>query len=330
MPDISPGLNATGAGGRKPVVFIHDAATDDFVATLLLVAMPMVDLKGIIITNADCVPEPAMAVASRVQQFMNRADIPLALSSARGWNPFPWPYRGDCVTLSATPILQPYRSTVPTPPPSGDDLLIGLLEEAIASRQPLTVLLTTAFTPLTDILSDQPELAKGIGQVVWMGGAIDVPGNLDPAATNPAVANTHAEWNAFFDPFAVAYALQNFPDINVFPLDITNGAAITGSLLDTLKAQGQTHAFSQLAYEAYSLVKDESYYDMWNVCATCWLAAPALYAPAQRSALEIVQWGFEQGWLRRTTAGRAHNLFLAFQDKAGFYSYVTSQLARSA
>jgi len=211
VPDISPGLNATGAGGRKPVVFIHDAATDDFVATLLLVAMPMVDLKGIIITNADCVPEPAMAVASRVQQFMKRPDIPLALSGARGWNPFPWPYRGDCVTLSATPILQPYRSTVPTPPPSGDDLLIGLLEEAIASRQPLTVLLTTAFTPLTDILSDRPELATGIGQMVWMGGAIDVPGNLDPAATNPAVANTHAEWNAFFDPFAVAYALQNFP-----------------------------------------------------------------------------------------------------------------------
>ena len=55
-----------------------------------------------------------------------------------------------------------------------------------------------------------------------MGGAIDVPGNLDPTATNPAVANTHAEWNAFFDPFAVAYALQNFPDINVFPLDVTN------------------------------------------------------------------------------------------------------------
>ena len=63
---------------------------------------------------------------------------------------------------------------------------------------------------------------------------------------------------------------------------------------------------------------------------TCWLAAPNLYAPAQRSGLEIVQWGFEQGWLRRTTAGRAHNLFLAFQDKTGFYSYVTSQLARSA
>jgi purine nucleosidase len=323
-------VNAAGMGRKQPVVFIHDAAIDDFVATLLLVAMPTVDLKGIIIVNADCIPGPAMDAASRLQQFMKRSNIPLALSSARGWNPFPWPYRGDCVTFATIPILQPYRSTVPTPPPSGDDLLIRLLEEAIASHQPLTVLLTTGFTPLADILLDLPELAEGIGQVVWMGGAIDVPGNLDATTINPAVANTHAEWNAFFDPFAVAYALKNFHNINVFPLDITNSAAITPSFLDTLKAQGQTSSFSQLAYEAYSLVSNEPFYDMWDVCATCWLAVPGLYAPAQRSALEIVQWGFEQGWLRKAAAGHSHNLFLGFQDKTGFYSYVTSQLARSA
>lgn len=145
--------SATGASRRMPVVFIHDAAIDDFIATLLLVAMPAVDLKGIIIVNADCVPEPAMDVASRLLQFMQRPDIPHALSSARGWNPFPWPYRGDCVTFSGIPSLRPYSSTVPTPPPSGDDLLVELLEAAITSRQPLTVLLTTAFTPLTDVMS---------------------------------------------------------------------------------------------------------------------------------------------------------------------------------
>jgi purine nucleosidase len=328
--DTSTGAHAAGAGRKQPVVFIHDAAIDDFVATLLLAAMPAVDLKGIIVTNADCIPGPAMDAASRLQQFMKRPDIPLALSSARGWNPFPWPYRGDCVTFSAIPSLQPYRSTVPTPPPSGDDLLIRLLEEAIASRQPLTVLLTTAFTPLTDILLDLPELAKGIGQVVWMGGAINVPGNLDPATINPVVANKHAEWNVFFDPFAVDVALQNLQNINVFPLDITDSAAITAPFMATLKTQGQTHSFSQLAYEAYSLVANEPFYDMWDVCATCWLAVPQLYAPAQRSALEVVQWGFEQGWLRKATAGHPHNLFLSFEDKAGFYTYVTSQLARSA
>jgi purine nucleosidase len=82
---------------KRPVVFIHDAAIDDFIATMLLVSMPNVDLKGIVIANADCIPQPSIDAASRLQQFIGRPDIPLALSEARGWNPFPWPYRSDCV-----------------------------------------------------------------------------------------------------------------------------------------------------------------------------------------------------------------------------------------
>jgi inosine-uridine nucleoside N-ribohydrolase len=315
---------------KRPVVFIHDAAIDDFIATLLLVAMPDVDLKGIIVTNADCIPEPAMNVCSRLNQFMGCPDMPLGLSSARGWNPFPWPYRGDCVSFAEIPILRPYRSTVPTPPPSGDDLLVALLETAIASRQRLTVLLTTAFTPLTDVLSRRPDLTAGVGEIVWMGGAIDVAGNLDPSTINPVVANKHAEWNVFFDPFAVHYALLNLRDINVFPLDITNHAAITPEFMSTLKTQGEQYTFSQLAYEGYGLVAAEPFYDMWDVCATCYLARPDLYAPAQVSPLSVVQWGFEQGWLQKAATGNLQNLFLSFKDQAAFYSYVISQLARSA
>ena len=163
-----------------------------------------------------------------------------------------------------------------------------------------------------------------------MGGAINVPGNLDPATINPAVANRHAEWNAFFDPFAVNAALEQLEGLNVFPLDITNSAPITPSFMGTLKAQGRQYTFSQLAAEGYGLVSNEPFYDMWDVCATCWLAVPDLYTPPQRSGLDIVPWGFEQGWLRKSTAGKPQNLFLSFQDQAGFYSYVTSQLARSA
>ena len=101
-----PASRPTPAQGRKlPVLFIHDAAIDDFIATMLLVAMPNVDLKGIVIANADCVPQPGIEAASRLQQFIGRPDIPLALSEARGWNPFPWKYREDSVRFGKLPIL---------------------------------------------------------------------------------------------------------------------------------------------------------------------------------------------------------------------------------
>ena len=316
---------------KLPVLFIHDAAIDDFIATLLLAAMPDVDLKGIVIADADCIPQPGIDAANRLQQFMGRPDIPLALSEARGWNPFPWPYRGDCVTFGEIPSLRPYRSTVPTPPPSGDRLVAELLEQALATGNKLTVLLTTGFTPLTDVVRARPELAGGIDRLVWMGGAINVAGNLDAATINPVVANKHAEWNVFWDPFAAQDGLDMFGGIHTFPLDITNDAPISKEFMARLQAQGKTFSFSQLAFEAYGLVSAEPFYDMWDVCATVFLARPDLYAPPQKMKLEVVQWGFEQGWLRDASHARyTQNVYLSFSNRNGFYDYVASQLARSA
>ena len=192
----------SGQRPKLPVLFIHDAAIDDFIATMLLVAMPNIDLKGIVIADADCIPQPGIDAANRLQQFIGRPDIPLALSESRGWNPFPWEYRGDCVKFGELPILMPYRSTVPTPPPSGDKLVARVAGAGGCQRRKTTVLLTTGFTPLTNVLRDRPELRRRHRQVVWMGGAINVPGNLDPKTISKAVANKHAEWNVFWDPFA--------------------------------------------------------------------------------------------------------------------------------
>lgn len=320
-----------------PLVFIHDAAIDDFVATLLLESMPGYDLQGIVIANADCVPQWGYSVAAQVNAFMGRPDLPLGLSSVSGWNAFPWQYREDCIKLAGIPSLQPFPPPVPpeadVAPPSGDDLLEGLLEKALASGTPITVLLTTGFTPLTYVLGKRPELAAAIGQISWMGGALNVAGNLDPTTIPPQVANKHAEWNVFWDPFAADQALATLTGIADFPLDITNSAAITPEFMATLKAQGAAgDSFSQFAFEAYGLVAAEPFYDMWDVVATVWLGAPQLYSAPESTPLQVVQWGFEQGWMQSAPdSGRpAHDVYLSFADQAGFYDYVTAQLARSA
>ncbi len=321
-----------GTAARKlPVLFVHDAAIDDFIATMLLVSMPHVDLKGIVITDADCVPQPGIDGASRLNQFIGRPDIPLALSESKGWNPFPWPYREDCIKFDELKIRAPYRSTVPTPPPSGNKLIAALLEQAVKTGNKLVVLLTTGFTPLTDVLRARPELTAGIGQLVWMGGAINVPGNLDPSTIPKIVANPHAEWNVFWDPFAAQDGLNMLSGIHDFPLDITNTCPISKDFMAKLKAQGSQFTFSQLAYDAYSLVSAEPFYDMWDVCATVFLARPDLYAPPQKMNLGVVQWGYEQGWLKSTKdAKNTQNAYLSFKNLNGFYDYVASTLARSA
>jgi len=327
--------NTTGrheTAGQQPVVFIHDAAIDDFVAALLLQAMPGVDLQGVVIANADCVPGPGMDVASQVNQFMGRPDLPLGLSSARGWNAFPWEYREDCIALAAIPSLAPFKSTVPDEPPSGDALLIQLLEAAVAASRPLTVLLTTGSTPLTQVIDARPDLAAGVGNVVWMGGALNVPGNLDPGTIGKEVANAHAEWNVFWDPFAADSMLARFGGVAVFPLDISDNEPISAEFMAQLEAQGAQHSFSQFAWEAYGLTASQPYYRMWDVTTAVWLGAPQLYAAPQRTALQVQQWGFEQGWMTASPgSGRPEqDVYLSMADQTGFYDYVAEQLARSA
>lgn len=317
-----------------PVVLLHDAAVDEYMVTVLLTVMPGIELRGIVIVNADCIAEAAMDAASRLQQFLGCEDIPLALSRSRGWNAFPWPYRSDCVSFGNISSLAPYKSKVATPPPSGEALLTQLLEQAIAAGTPLTILVTSPITPLTDVLQADFRLIEGIGQVVWMGGAINVPGNLDPNTVPPTVANKHAEWNAFWDPYAVDFAFRWFQGINVFPLDITNNTPLTKEFMSALQQQGKQYSYSQLAFEAYSIVAAEPFYDMWDVTAACWLTNPALYAKPTLMGLGIETWGFDQGWIK-TAIGpnpkpkNAQNVFLNFQNKPGFYSYVLSFLQKS-
>ena len=83
------GTAKTAAKGRQRVVFLQDAAIDEYICTMLLTLMPGIDLVGVIIVNADCLAEPAMQAASKLQQFLRRKDVPVALSRARGWNAFP-------------------------------------------------------------------------------------------------------------------------------------------------------------------------------------------------------------------------------------------------
>ena len=339
---------------KTPVVFVHDAAIDEYMATVLLATMPEVDLRAIVIVNADCIAGPAMNAAWKIQSFLKRPKMPLGLSDARGWNQFPWPYRSDCIKLgniaqlknvSVPPNLPYYPPTpedAPTGPPtassstspgypSGDALLRDKLAEAADTKTPVTLLMTCPLTPLSNLLRTKPSLAFGIREVIWMGGAVNGSnGNIDPSTIPAEVANGYAEWNAFWDPWAVDWILKNtqFP-LTVFPLNVTDQAAITHAFLDQLKIQSARFQYSKLAYDSYSLVKNVPTYEMWDVVTTCYLARPAFFDKPQSMRLKIITEGYFQGSLVPDPgAPRNVQVVLSLADPAGFYKYVLHQLQK--
>jgi purine nucleosidase len=339
---------------KIPLLFVHDAAIDEYIATALLATMPEVDLRGVIVVNADCVAGPAMSTAWKIHSLIDRVHVPLGLSKVRGWNCFPWPYRSDCIAEGNISVLakippNPEWPEIPLTPqsipkgspneanlalpshPSGDALMRNILENAVAAKMPITLLVTAPLTTLSNTLRESPGLAAGIDRLLWMGGAISpVGGNLDPSTIPAVIANSYAEWNAFWDPYALHWILQNtqFP-ITIFPLNVTNDVKITASFLQRLAVQAAKFTFSRLAFESYLLVGNEPFYCMWDVLTACYVARPDLFAQPQTMRLNVVTEGYFQGAIIvDNKAARAVDVVLKLKDPGEFYSYILAQFER--
>lgn len=313
------------------VILVHDAAIDEYMSQLLLQTMPGINLLGVVIVNADCIDSAAMQTAWQVQSYVGNTNLPMGLSGARGWNPFPWQYRSDCVRMSQIDALKSVPTNPNWPPfPDGDALLCDLLDNCAPG---VTLLVTCPFTPISTLLTERPDLEKKIGQIIWMGGAITVGGNLDPTTVPTPPWNNCAEWNAFWDPPSLDWVFRNTSiPIVEFPLDMTNQATISKAFMATLAAQAEKGSkWSALAYQSYELVAAESFYDMWDVVTTCWLANQGFYAPPQTLNLAIdAALDATQGCIKETSGGRAVSVVLNFSatGQQAFYDFVAAQFNR--
>jgi purine nucleosidase len=315
-----------------PIIIVHDGAIDEFMSIVLVTTVPAVKLLGQIIVNADCIAAPVMFAAWKIMNYLGKPESPIGLSHARGANAFPWDYRSDCVRENNLDVLLPNSPAPQWPPfPDGDALLKQLIKE---SNDPVTLLVTSPLTPVANLLLGAPQLASNIARIVWMGGAIGVPGNLDPGTLPTPPRNAYAEWNAFWDPFAVQQIITETKiPLTVVPLDATDGAQITPVFMRALKTAAMRYRIARLAYDSYSLVSNEPFYDMWDVVTTCFVVRPDLFLPPRRLRVAVeVEWTSSQGALRvvpSTQVGREADIVFNFvDDGTKFYQFVTEQFSR--
>ncbi len=88
----------------------------------------------------------------------------------------------------------------------------------------VTILEVGPPTNLATAIKKAPEIVPLIKQIVYMGGAMAVPGN----------ANAVGELNWWFDPLAVRTVLQTTIPQAVIPLDVTNTVPLTQSVYDQI------------------------------------------------------------------------------------------------
>ena len=305
---------------KQLLVMGHDGGVDDYLSVMLLMAMAHIQVLGIVVTPADCYIRPAVSATRKILDLMGRSEVPVAASTVRGVNPFPRIFRRDAFSVDHFPILNERPEIkAPLAPEPGQAFLARLLREA---PEPVTCLETGPLTTLAAALDLDPSLEKKIKEIVWMGGALNVPGNIDKIIEGGQDGS--AEWNVYWDPIAADRLWRTSIPIIICPLDLTNHVPITSDFVMRLARQ-RRYPISDLAGLCYALVTHQDYF-AWDVLTTSYIGQPDMFQLREWETAIITE-GPSQGRTQIQSGGRKIRA-LDKVDLDRFYAYIFKQWSR--
>jgi len=347
---VQVGKRATGDVGSpsaqsnssvKQVVFIQDACLDDFLAIAALArAHKNGDIVWLadIVVNADSVLPQSMDMTYQFHQALGVSDVPVSISKSRLFNGFPWTYRNDTWSMSQLDSIKELANqfnviwTTYEQYPDGDEFLKSLLMNATEGS--ITILTVATQTILEPIFKETPKLQKKVKEMVWMAGAVNVPGNTENNMYGHGYSgmNHYAEWNVYGDAFAAQYVMSTAPyPIYLVPLDVCDKIPVcrtdcdaypdescTSDLLSCnfikimnrsipgLPQDCPTPLVYQALAEAYEkFAAPAPFYRLWDSAATAYVLKPELFLDEGMTDLAtITDWTYE-GWLAQP--GEAEN-----------------------
>jgi pyrimidine-specific ribonucleoside hydrolase len=224
---------------RRAVIVDTDAGADDLMAIAFLLSRPDIHVEAITIVNGMAhVPAGGRNVL-RLLALAGRNDIPVFLgrdSPLSGNQEFSAEWRRDSDELPGIALPEPKRSA------ESRDAADYLLKRLLDAAHPVQVLALGPLTNLAEVFSRTPRSAHTGRQLVILGGAVRVSGNLGDSASFQT-NNVFAEWNMFIDPAAAKIVFASGAPIRLVPLDATQRVPIDMALLE----QFRSHAVTPLA-----------------------------------------------------------------------------------
>jgi purine nucleosidase len=209
----------------RPVILDVDTGIDDMVALLIAATAPELNLRGVTCVAGNVEIHHVARNTGKVLRMVGRGDVPVSIGAAR-------------------PLHRRLRTAPDTHGPTGtgyveltgEDPELGATDyTAVPAPRYLAAhierhpgeLSVVALGPLTNLASaslNGVDLARGLRELIWMGGAIEERGNTTETG----------EWNAFVDPEAAEAILAAGALSRMFPLDATQDVLFTLEDLERL------------------------------------------------------------------------------------------------
>ncbi len=186
----------------KPILFDTDPGVDDAMALLFALASPEIDVVGLTTIFGNVHTATATRNALRLLDFAGRADIPVAPGADRPLH-VPLEYVADFVHGAdgfgdvETPLPASLRQ------PADGSAAQFIVETIMARPGEITLVPVGPLTNIALALALEPRIAKHVAEVVVMGGAATVNGNVNPAAEANIHHDPHAADRVFGAPWPV-------------------------------------------------------------------------------------------------------------------------------
>lgn len=310
----------------KPIYFNHDGGVDDLVSLFLLLQMEDVQLIGVSAIGADSYVEPAVSASIKIINRFSDRDLKVAASSLRGKHPFPKEWRMHAFFVDALPVLNESRIK-PRASQSELEAYEDIIDKLEKSHEPVTLLFTGPLTDLAKALEVAPHITEKIERLVWMGGTFLTKGNVE----EPEHDGT-AEWNAFWDPEAVATVFHAPIAIDMVALESTNKVPLTIDVRQMWADQRTLLGvdFLGVCYAAVPplthFVTNSTYF-LWDVLTTAFVGKPELVQVEEVQA-EVVTQGPSQGRTKRVAEGGRTIRLVNDVQREDFFNYITRLAAK--
>ena len=308
-----------------PILIDTDPGQDDALAILLALAAPeKLDVRGIVAVAGN-VPLPlTQKNARRLVDLAGRDDVPVYAGCSR-------PMVRDLITaenVHGRTGVDGYdwpETKTPLQDQHGVDFIIDTLMAAGEGEITLCTL-----GPLTNIamaLVKAPQCARGIGEIVMMGGGFFEGGNTTPAA----------EFNILVDPHAAHVVFNSALPLTLMPLDVTHKALATAYRISDMAALGNETGRACAGMLSYFNRHDVEKYGsegapLHDPCVIAYLLKPELFdgkkvsvqieiSSALTLGMTVMDW-----W--GTTAEDPNCMVMNQIDADGYFDLLTAHLGR--
>lgn len=255
----------------RSVLHDHDGHVDDLLSAMLLWLSPDVDLQAVGVTNGDCYADLAFEAMVKIATFLELEGAEISLCPEEMPNPFPDNWRRESHIINELPIFgENYlKKRYQVGRPRRTEVVFG---DCLAnSKLPLTLVTTGPLTNVAKIFQEKPELVSSVEEMIIMGGAMNVEGNVEEEGHDGS-----AEWNIYADPDSFKQILSTKIPLKLITLDLTNRLPVTKEFLDKLESQTSKSKASELASRLWSLVKGFEYF-FWDTITAAAAIAPDIF-----------------------------------------------------